>query len=332
MTATTDSVSLSVIVPTYNEADRIETCLESIFETVRAADAVASFEVVLVDSNSTDETVERALEYPITVLEIPDDDLTTPGAGRYVGTHHANGDLLLFVDGDMAVEPGWLPAAIDAVLEDRVAAVDGHLDDVPDGATRSPRDSVNGVALYDADALASVGGFDPFLQSLEDVNLGFELNGEGYRLYRLPAVSAQHPDSDMVTESFRRWNNGYARGTGQVLRKSLSSPRLLAKHGYRIRHRLVVAGWLALGVASLATATGALLWLFLSAVGFAVVAASRGGVRDAAAWIAFKGSLLVGLVLGFREEPRGREEFPLERVEVISEGSRHDAETKHSER
>jgi GT2 family glycosyltransferase len=319
-----DPVSLSVIVPTYDEADRIETCLESIFETVRAADAVEDVEVVLVDSNSTDGTVDLALEYPITVLSIPDDDLTTPGAGRYVGTHHADGDRLLFVDGDMELKPGWLPPALELVREDGVAAVDGHLNDVPDDATRVARDSVNGVALYDADALASVGGFDPFLPSLEDVHLGFELNAAGYELYRLPVVSAHHPGADAVTEPFRRWDNGYAGGTGQVLRKSLGSPRLQVKHLYRIRHRLAIAAWLGVGVAALAAGAGVLLWLLGSAVGFAAVTAVKGSPRDAAAWIAFKGSLLVGLVLGALQEPRPRESFPLERVEVVTEGPVHD--------
>lgn len=320
----TEPVSLSVVVPTYNEEARVETCLESVFDACRAADAVGTFEVILVDSNSTDRTVELATEYPITVLEIPDDDLTTPGAGRYVGGHRAEGDAVLFVDGDMEVAEGWLQAAIEHVREDGVAAVDGHLDDVPEDAGLETRESVRGVALYDADALADTGGFDPFLESLEDVHLGMELNAAGYRLLRLPLVAAYHPGSNMITETFRRWEHGYSRGGGQTLRRSLSSPRLALKHVHRMRYRLVLAAWLAAGAASLATGAGVVLWLLGSVVGFAVVVSERDGVVDAAAYIAYKLSLLVGLVLGFLDEPKPRDAFPMEQVETVAVGTVHD--------
>lgn len=326
-----DPLSLSVVVPTYNEEERVEACLASIFEICQAAEAVGTFEVILVDSNSTDRTVERATDFPITVVEIPDDDLTTPGAGRYVGTHYADGEVVLFVDGDMKLAEGWLPEAIAHVRADGVAAADGHLDDVPADATLEERDSVRGVALYDADALASVGGFDPFLESLEDIHLGYELNAAGYRLVRLPAVAAHHPGSDMVTETFRRWNRGYSLGNGQAIRKSLSSPRLAAKHVYRIRHRLVIGGWLGVGVGSLATGAGVLPWLVISAVGFGSVAAVRGSVSDAAVWIGYKVSLIAGLVVGLFDEPKPRDRFPIERVEVLTEGPVHDGSTPFAE-
>ena len=316
------SLPLSVVVVTHNEEDRIRACLESVFEACRAA--VDAFEVVLVDSNSTDRTVERASEYPITVLQIPDDDLTTPGAGRYVGGRHADGELVLFVDGDMVLNEGWLPAAIDRVREEGVAAVDGHLDEAPADAELREVDSVRGVALYDAEALATVGGFDPFLRAVEDIQLGYELEAAGYRLLRLPVVAADHPGADMVSESFRRWRNGYTRGNGQAIRKSTSSPSMVARHVYRMRQRLVIGGWLGVGAVSLAAGVGVLPWLVLSVLGFGFVAYKRNGPVDAAAYCAYKTSLVVGLVLGLLDEPKPREAFPLERVETLAEGPVHD--------
>lgn len=322
------SPPLSVVVVTHNEEERIEACLESVFEACRD---VEEFEVILVDSNSTDRTVERALEYPITVLRIPDDELTTPGAGRYVGGEYADGELILFVDGDMVLTEGWLPEAMDRVREEGVAAVDGHLDDVPPDAEVEPVESVRGVALYDAEALESVGGFDPFLEAVEDINLGYELSAEGYRLLRLPVVTANHPGADMVSESFRRWRNGYTRGNGQAIRKSLDSPRTVAKHVYRMRQRLVIGGWVGVGAVSLATGVGVLPWLVLSVAGFAYVSRKRKGPKDAAAYCLYKTSLLVGLVLGLLAEPKPREAFPLERVETLAEGPVHDGTSARSE-
>lgn len=321
------SPPLSVVVVTRDEEERVGACLESVFETCRAADAVDAFEVVLVDSNSRDRTVERAREFPVTVLEIPDDDLTTPGAGRYVGTRHVDGEAILFVDGDMVLEAEWLPEALAHLEREGVAAVDGHLNDVPADAEVRTVDSVRGVALYDTDALESVGGFDPFLESVEDIHLGFELTAAGYRLVRLPRVAATHPAGGTLSEPFRRWRRGYTRGTGQAIRRSLASPRLLWKHLYRIRHRLALAAWAALGVASLATGAGVLAWLALSVVGVGVVAAARGGVTEGVAWVGYKASLLVGLVVGLLDEPTPPERFPTERVAVLAEAPVHDGST-----
>jgi hypothetical protein len=87
-----------------------------------------------------------------------------------------------------------------------------------------------------------------------------ELTVAGYRLVRLPRIAATHPAAETLSEPFRRWRRGHTRGTGQAIRRSLHSPQLLSKHLYRIRHRLVVAAWFALGVASLATGAGVLQW------------------------------------------------------------------------
>lgn len=105
---TASDLSLSVVVVTYNEADRIEACLDAIFEACRRFERT---EVVMVDSRSTDETIALAANYPIRVYRLPASTDRTPGAGRYVGTQVTSADPVLFVDGDMIVEPSWVAAA-----------------------------------------------------------------------------------------------------------------------------------------------------------------------------------------------------------------------------
>lgn len=309
--------SLSVVVVTYNEADRVRTCLESVFD---ACEAVPDVEVVLVDSNSTDGTVERALEYPVTVLRIPDDELTTPAAGRHVGTRHASGDRILFVDGDMELADGWLPRALERLEEPGVAAVDGHLDEPAEDDEVRTVDSVRGVALYEADALEAVGGFDPFMQSVEDVNLGYRLTADGYRLERLPEVAAHHPPGDVLTEPLRRLRLGYMRGSGQALRRSMRSrsPRVFAMHLYRVRHRLVMTGWLLLGFLALVATPALLAWTLGTLVGVGVLV-RRFGFLGAVSFLYYKGLSTVGLVLGFLERPEPPGSFPLEAVETVAE-------------
>lgn len=308
---------LSVIVPVYDEEDRIGTCLESVLAACRAA---GPFEVIVVDSNSTDRTVEIATEYPVTVVRIPDDDLTTPGAGRYVGTELASADRLLYVDGDMRLAEGWLPEALDLLesAED-VAGVDGHLNDA-DGADGVERvDTLNGVVLYDRDALASVGGFDPFMDSLEDVDVGFRLTADGHRLLRTPSVAGYHPTTEGVSELRRRWRNGYFWGIGQAVRKSLDRPRVLAKHLWRFRFKLAVMGWLVLGGVGLAFVPVGVAWLAATLAVYLLGVKRQGASRATQRAIGYC-LVVAGFVRGALMDKPRPESFPMGRVETVADG------------
>ncbi len=337
-------LELSVVIVTYNEQDRISACIESV---IAASCDLAEFEVILVDSNSTDRTVEIASAYPITILQIPDDELTTPGAGRYVGTQAARGELVLFVDGDMIVERDWLARAL-AIMQNEqdsamqaeqesamqaelgvaasgeqgvgpVAAIDGHLNEPAPSGSITTVDSVRGVALYRREILQSVSGFDPSLESLEDIHLGFELTVAGYRLLRLPAVAASHPSRSSVTEPIRRWRQGYMVGTGQAIRKSVHSPALLGRHLFRLRHRLGLLAWLCVGAATALTPLLFAFWLGLSVLASGVLV-TKLGVRGGMRFLLGKLLGIVGLIRGVFVSPQPPAAFPLERVETCQLG------------
>jgi len=309
---------LSVVVVTYNEEERIRDCLDSVFRT---CERLTTFEVILVDSNSTDRTVDIALEFPVTVLQIADDDITTPAAGRFVGTRTARGNRILFVDGDMILRRAWLSDALSYLKEHpEVAGVDGELNEPAPTEHPQPIDAIRGVALYDADALDAVGGFDPYLRSLEDVYLGFELITAGYDLYRLPSVAADHPDRSPVSDPVRRWRRGYMDGTGQAIRKSLRRPRVLAKVVGRLRYKLFLSSWLLLGAVSALSASFFVVWLALSVLGVSVVA-SRLGFGGTVYFFYAKFVGILGLVRGLRIEPRDSDGFPLGSVREIQRGS-----------
>ena len=309
---------LSVVVVTYNEEQRIRDCLDSVFRT---CEGLTTFEVVLVDSNSTDRTVEIAREFPVTVLQIADDDITTPAAGRFVGTQTARANRILFVDGDMILRRAWLSEALSYLREHPdVAGVDGELNEPAGAEHPRPIDAIRGVALYEADALDAVGGFDPYLRSLEDVYLGFELITAGYDLYRLPSVAADHPDRSPVSDPVRRWRRGYMDGTGQAIRKSLRRPRVLAKVVGRLRYKLFLSTWLLIGMVAALSASVLVVWLALSALGASVVA-SRLGLGGTVYFFYAKFVGILGMVRGLRIQPRDPEGFPLESVQEIQRGT-----------
>ena len=328
------TTSVSVVIVTRNERERVRGCIESVLTLCEGVDS----EVILVDSNSSDGTVEVATEYPITVLQIPTDDLSTPGAGRQVGFRHASGDLVLFVDGDIHVSDGWLEGAIRTVEQSPdVAGVDGVLaESEADGDSSEEKESSTretdraegdpervdhllGVALYDADALEAVGGFDPWLDAMEDIDLGYRLRRAGYRLLRLPAVVGSHPKSVGYGEIRRRWQSGYMYGIGQGLRKSSTDPGMAA-NWLSIYWLPVASGlWLSLGglLAALRRGRVGLAWAAISSVVFAAAILSRGP-----AWTVHKtlSDLLTppSIVLGLGRYDPDADEFPFDRVDVVT--------------
>jgi cellulose synthase/poly-beta-1,6-N-acetylglucosamine synthase-like glycosyltransferase len=115
--------SVSVIVPARNEADDIETCLESL----RACDYPADrYEIIVVDDFSTDGTAARvkarqpaghapADEKRVRLVEMD-------GAGDRSGPHKpaavargvaaAEGEVILTTDADCRVPPGWVRSMV----------------------------------------------------------------------------------------------------------------------------------------------------------------------------------------------------------------------------
>lgn len=313
------AVRLSVVVITENEEDRVRECIESIFETCRA---VPSFEVILVDSASTDRTVEYATDYPITVLRIPDEHTVSCGAGRYVGDRVARGELVLHVDGDMTLTESWLPRAIEQLEDSNIAAVEGTLDESTQVGVVDV-DKVGGVMLYDAAALAEVGGFDPYLLGYEDVDVGFRLKEAGYRLVRLPEVSAIHHDDGAFAEPVRRWQQGYLTAPGQTIRKWARSPSMLWRLLRRQQYKVALASWLGVGLVSVFSKARFLGWLAVSLVGFGALASKR-GVPAATRLFLSKAMGVVGLAVGLSIPTPDAASYPLDAIEVVQDGGVHE--------
>lgn len=312
--------TLSVVVITHNERERIDACLASVFE---ACESLGPVEVVLVDSRSTDGTVEQARDHPVTIRQLPEEPPVTPSAGRYVGTATTTGDLILFVDGDMILEEGWLEEACRRVHTDPdLAGVDGHLEEPggeePGGEEERPVDVLRGVALYERDALASVGGFDPHLRAMEDIDVSFRLDAAGYDLRRLPDVVASHPPRNPDGERRRRWNRGYYHGRGELFRKYLTRPGLFARLTYRTRLHFGIFAWASAGPLATITAgkRGFAAWAAATIAGIAVVARAQ-GTDWTADKLAAAGPVLAGTVLGFPVTWPSPDEYALEDVQTV---------------
>lgn len=96
----------SVIVPTYNRADKLRACLDSLAcQTCPASD----FEVIVVVDGSTDHTLQMldALQMPFALKVVKQANQGQPQALNR-GAQKACGQICVFLDDDIVVVPGFL--------------------------------------------------------------------------------------------------------------------------------------------------------------------------------------------------------------------------------
>ena len=101
----------SVIVPTFDRARHLDSCLAGIARQTMSAD---EFEVLVVDNGSTDDTGDVIARWAAVRPGLRGVEAPIPGVSRArnVGIREARGDLLAFLDDDTIPEPGWLAALL----------------------------------------------------------------------------------------------------------------------------------------------------------------------------------------------------------------------------
>jgi glycosyltransferase involved in cell wall biosynthesis len=103
-------MTLSVIIPAFNEEKRLPTCLHSVRRAIEACQATAWVEIIVCDNNSTDRTTEVAHAGGARVVFEPINQI---GRARNAGASVATGEWLLFVDADSELDPRNLQRVID---------------------------------------------------------------------------------------------------------------------------------------------------------------------------------------------------------------------------
>ncbi len=91
---------ISVVVPVYNEETYIGACLDALMKQVVLPD-----EIIVVDNNSTDRTVEIAKRYPIKLVKEKQQGMTP---ARNKGFNEAKYEIISRTDADTVVSPTWI--------------------------------------------------------------------------------------------------------------------------------------------------------------------------------------------------------------------------------
>jgi glycosyltransferase involved in cell wall biosynthesis len=113
-------LKVSIVIPVYNEASSMERCLRAI-----AAQTVRPHEVIVVDNNSKDSTVEIAKSFDfVTVLHEPKQGVVH---ARNTGFDAANGDILGRIDADTVIAPDWVATLLRIFISTDADAVSGSM-------------------------------------------------------------------------------------------------------------------------------------------------------------------------------------------------------------
>jgi peptidoglycan/xylan/chitin deacetylase (PgdA/CDA1 family) len=200
---------LSVVIPTRDRRARLEACLAAL---ERDLPVDGSAELIVVDDGSTDDTLSflRARRGPVP-QRIHHQVNAGPGAARNAGLALATGSLIVFLDDDVVVEPGFVAAHLEAQRDGPVVGIGrlelrlSHASDwtarafagswarrsarLAEGGRPAIADVFSGNLAVPRESLLAIGGFATDLRRGEDVELGARLVEAGLGLRFVPGAA-----------------------------------------------------------------------------------------------------------------------------------------------
>ncbi|MFC4701017.1 glycosyltransferase [Glaciecola siphonariae] len=195
----------SVVIRTYNEEKYLDELLSAVN---KQKCAVVDLEIVIVDSGSTDKTLEIANKHHANVTHIKKSEFTF-GRSLNVGCEFANGDILVFVSGHcIPVDENWLDELCKPLINNAVVYSYGrqqgrdttkyseyrHFDKWFPEYSKLPQEGYfcnNANAAITRDAWQKF-KFDEDLSGLEDMHLAQKLVEAGEKVGYVASSSVFH--------------------------------------------------------------------------------------------------------------------------------------------
>jgi len=195
---------VSIVVPNWNGSRTLPLCLSALF-----AQTHRNLEVIVADDGSTDDSV--AVAERLGAIVVGTGANGGCGVARNAGVARARGEVIFYVDSDVALAPDAVATAVRMLAEDRsLGAVCGIqdpeplLDPTPVARYRglqyhywsmSAQGDISflfpSLCAIPAAVHAEVGRFNPRLKQTEEVDFGVRLN-RGYQLRLTPRIRGRH--------------------------------------------------------------------------------------------------------------------------------------------
>ena len=202
---------VSIIIVNYNGKELLQKCLDSLLKV-----NYDNFEIILVDNNSTDGTVEFVTKNYPSLIIIKLDSNKGFAEPNNVAAKISKGKYLLFLNNDTVVTPNFISEMVKVMETDKKIAICQSLLLKPDGSVDSSGDFIDhlGVVynskteideirevssargasmLVRSDIFKKLDGFDQkFFVTFEDVDLCWRSWILGYRVLIIPTSIVYH--------------------------------------------------------------------------------------------------------------------------------------------
>ena len=225
--------AISVIIPVWNEEDKIEQCLEAVFNQT-----IKPLEVIVVDGHSIDRTVEKAKNFPVRIFN---EDYHTRAGACQIGVENAEGDFIAFTDADCIPEKNWLENLLKE-FDEGIVGVGGGIINIGEGIWETSinlisatflgsansvqgrffkdKRYVNSISgcnnMYRKDDILNVGGFDVVLSTAEDTELNRKMLRIGKLLYTPNAIIRHNHKRGLKQFAKRMYQYGFGRAKGRL--------------------------------------------------------------------------------------------------------------------
>jgi rhamnosyltransferase len=222
---------VSVMIRTYNEEKWIEAVLKSLMKQT-----FQDFEIVIVDSQSTDKTVSICKRYNCRIVEINKSDFNYSYASN-VGVENSKGKIINFLSGhSVPMNDKYLENAMRHFKDENTAGVYGEVLALPDGGLiekvfhyigykKALKEGIieekeihpGIMSCSNAFARKDFCVINPFKVELgrggEDVELAYQMLKQGKKVVKDPEVVALHSHGSSIPKfvnEFKNWREMYA--------------------------------------------------------------------------------------------------------------------------
>jgi len=196
---------ISFIIVGKNEGWKITKCVQSVLDAVRACN-INKYEVIYVDSKSTDDSIERVKKMtPVKTVLITGE--CNSAVARNVGVIESSGDNLFFIDGDMEIKSEFLEKIYNEKEGIKNEFVSGNWINMEYNekwelqsesvakniiADEIREYTTGGIFLIKRKLWNEVNGMKTKLKRSQDLDLGLRLAKRGHLLTRVKDIIAIH--------------------------------------------------------------------------------------------------------------------------------------------
>jgi len=197
---------ISIVIPVHNAGEDFRHCLENL-----AVSEALPFEIIVVADGDSDGSWRAASEFGAKLVRLPES--RGPASARNLGAGAAAGDILLFIDSDVAVPKDAVGMVAEAFRDDLgLAALFGSYDEEPlagnflsqyknlfhhyvhQSANEEASTFWSGCGAVRRGIFGELAGFNEAYSrpSIEDIEFGYRLKKAGYRIRLLKGLKVTH--------------------------------------------------------------------------------------------------------------------------------------------